>query len=199
MLLPYLRDGVDAGDKCVAALGEHDHTVTLRSLDDIVRGDVRQAISRGQLECRGLHNGITAPRHYDAERVLELWDVQVRTALEEGYGFVRLCLEGTWWLPQLPRQGALVDCERALDRYAGWHAQSVLCLYDTTHFTDVVIAGVLSCHPRVLVNGFLFDNPCYRSPDAARITVSPPRVTSERGERRPDARPGTKSAARRYE
>jgi hypothetical protein len=89
----------------------------------------------------------------------------VSTALTNGYPFVRLTAEASWWLPQLPGMDELFRYESELNRFTTRHPQAILCMYDLSQYTESIAIDLLKTHPLVLLSGMRIENPYYLTPD----------------------------------
>lgn len=159
VLLPYLRGGVHAGDKCLYATSDTDATGILADLDHDT--GMPDAVRSGQLEVRAAEHRSIKPDEYAIAELITFWDSQTRAALAAGYGFARLGAEARWLMPPAPAPAAFLRYESQLNRYLPTHPQTALCLYDMDYFDGSVIVDVVKFHPRVMINGLVLENPYY--------------------------------------
>jgi uncharacterized protein Usg len=163
ILVPFLREGLRTGDKCVCVVDPADLDDLIASIDKPSASD---CIERRQLELYTSDSTYLADGEFVPSRMMEFWDDNVRSALHDGgYTFVRLVGEMSWGLRDLPGVDQLVAYESELNRSLQRYPQVNLCLYDVERFSGAMILNTLKTHPSVLLNGMLVDNPYYLEPD----------------------------------
>jgi hypothetical protein len=165
ILVPFLRDGIQAGDKCICVMDDPDTQRVLTPLAQSV--DVESSLRTGQLDLMGSDTAYLPNGTFEVDRMLDFWEQGVGGALRQsGFSFVRAVGEMTWALRDLPGVEYLVSYEARLNKFLPRYPQVILCLYDLERFTDgQVLMELLRTHPRVLLSGQLLDNPWYVEPD----------------------------------
>jgi hypothetical protein len=165
VLLPYLREGILAGDKVICVMDDPDVEQVTKPLS--LEADVESSLSSGQLDLLTSDAAYLADGTFRLDRMLDFWEAGVGGAVRtSGYTFVRAVGEMTWALRDLPGVGDLVRYEARLNRFLPRYPQVVLCLYDLERFTDgQLLMELLRTHPKVLMSGQLFENPWYVAPD----------------------------------
>lgn len=165
VLLPFLGDGIAAGQRCICVLDAHDKEQVTKPLSLTV--DVEQSLRAGQLDVLSSDQAYLVGGSFCLDRMLDFWDAQVGAALGDGaYSFVRAVGEMTWALRDLPGVEDLMRYESQLNRFLPRYPQVILCLYDLEQFTDGrLLMETLRTHPKVLLSGQLIDNPWYVDPD----------------------------------
>jgi len=170
VLLPFLREGIRSGDKCLCVLDDPDPERVILPLSLTV--DVETSRSSGQFELLASDAAYLPDATFRPDQMLAFWDRNVGAAVQHGgYGFVRSVGEMTWALRDLPGVDQLVGYEAELNRFLPRYPQVILCLYDLERFTDGrMLMELLRTHPKVLMSGQLLENPWYLAPDAGAIT-----------------------------
>jgi len=162
IFVPYLRDGLRTGDKCIAVLDTDD-------LDDLGQALSAEfpavAGNKDQLDMRHSRNTYLADGAFATEAMLKFWEDSVIGAMADGFQFTRIVGEMTWALSNLPGVDELVSYEAKLNRLLPRFPQVVLCLYELDRFDGDVLVDVLKTHPKVLMGGILLDNPYYLEPE----------------------------------
>jgi DcmR-like sensory protein len=158
VLLPYLRAGLLAGDKCICVV---DSAATAEEVDRLFAD---RAADR-QLEVHLSDTSYLAGGSFTREHMLAFWDEHLAKAVELGFDFCRLVGEMTWALRDVPGVEDLVRYEAELNRMTTGYPTAVLCLYDLDRFSGEVVAEVVKTHPKVLIGGMLVENPYYIGPD----------------------------------
>jgi hypothetical protein len=163
MLRPYLRDGLDCGDKCLCILDTVDPSTVLSGLGPAA--DLEPFLARRQLDVRRPEETTLRDGGFSPDRTIEFWDHEAVTALSGGFSFLRGAGEMTWALRRVPGIEELMDFESRLNQYMPRHPQVMLCLYELGRFGSETVVDVLKVHPKVLLGGLLIDNPYYIEPD----------------------------------
>ncbi len=166
ILLPFLREGIRAGDKCLCVLDDPDAERVILPLSLTV--DVDASRRSGQFELLASDAAYLPEGTFRPVEMLAFWEHHVGRAVQHaGYGFVRAVGEMTWALRDLPGVEYLVSYEAELNRFLPRYPQVILCLYDLERFTDGhVLMELLRTHPKVFMSGQLLENPWYLAPDA---------------------------------
>jgi hypothetical protein len=161
ILLPYLRAGLRAGDKCVCVVDSVTPAQVAAEVDDEPRASDDQLSLYSSEEC------YLADGAFSTDEMLAFWEEGAITAMQvNGYTFIRSVGEMTWALRQMPGVEQLVSYEAKLNRLLPRYPQVILCLYDLEKFTDgEVLIDILRTHPKVLMSGVVIDNPWYIEPE----------------------------------
>jgi hypothetical protein len=167
VLLPFLGDGLARGDKCFTAVQEPDSAPLLSKLATTLGAevDVPNSIARQQLEVKTSADQLLSPDDFDPSTIVEFSDATVKSAIQNGYDFVRLTAEANWWLPQLPGMAALLRYESELNRFTGRCPQAILCMYDLGQYNESIVVDLLKTHPLILLSGMALENPYCLAPD----------------------------------
>jgi hypothetical protein len=163
ILIPYLREGISAGDKCVCVVDATDTETVLAALGAQV--DLGSCLDSQQLDLQQSQDTYLRGGSFNTEAMLEFWESSIGGALAGGFGFARAVGEMTWALRQMPGVEELVGYESRLNRYLPRYPQVVLCLYELDRFSGEVLVDILKTHPKVLLAGMVIDNPYYLEPD----------------------------------
>lgn len=165
VLVPFLRDGIRAGDKCICVMDDPD---TERVLGALSAGlDIDRSLRTGQLDLMCSDTAYVPAGYFAVDEMLEFWERGVGAAVHQaGFTFVRAVGEMTWALRDLPGVEYLVAYEARLNRFLPRYPQVILCLYDLERFSDgQLLMELLRTHPKVLLSGQLLENPWYAEPD----------------------------------
>ena len=164
LLLPYLGEGLRAGDKCICVVDATDPESVLLALGG--EQDIRPSVARRQMEVLSSRDAYLVGGGFSTPRMLDFWERAVGAAIEdEGFGFSRAVGEMTWALRDMPGVEELVGYESELNRFLGRYPQVILCLYDLERFSGDVLVDVLKTHPKILVGGTVLENPYYLEPE----------------------------------
>jgi hypothetical protein len=171
VLLPYLRAGLHAGDKCLGIVDSNDPASLMNDIGDGI--DVRACVESHQLEVWKSTDSYLREGKFTIDRMVEFWEDTVGSAVRtDGFDFVRVFGEMTWSLRGLPGVEYLAEYESELNRFMPRYPQVIVCLYDLREFGGGLLMDLLKTHPKVLLGGLVFENPHYLSPDEYRSAKS---------------------------
>jgi hypothetical protein len=163
LLVPFLREGVRAGDVCLCITGARDHRHLERSiLDGCDDGGA------DLLEMRDSEETYLAGGTFSSERMLANWrDWGEEIFGRRGKAFARAITDLSWVQTALtgPAIDDFMSYEVQATRYARAYPQVALCLYDLDKFRGDVIIPALKVHPKVFFGGMLLENPYFVDPD----------------------------------
>jgi len=166
VLLPYVRAGLAAGDKCIS-LVDADESKAIQVLTGYVAGDGAAAETWTPSESY-LRDG-----DFRLPRMMSFWEERVGSAFDRGeFEFVRSVGNMSWALDTKTEAHELVAYESELNRFLPRYPQVMLCLYDLDQFNGEVLIGILETHPLVLLAGMVMENPYYIEPDQI-LTATP--------------------------
>jgi hypothetical protein len=163
ILLPYLREGLRAGEKCVAIVDTTTPQEVLESIGDEI--DVKGWVASDQLDVRSAEEAYLRFGRFATEDMLAFWDIYIREALGGGFPFARVAGETTWALREPPSVDELIRYESALNNFTSRYPQCVLCMYDLNHFGGGILVDLLRTHPKLLLGGMVLENPHYVQPE----------------------------------
>lgn len=163
LVVPFLQEGLRAGDFCLCITGRADHRRLERS---VLGGDA--GADPELLRIDAAEDTYLADGSFSAERMLGYWsDWGQRLFVSEGRPFARAASDMSW--AQDAISGPLVEdfmsYEVQATRYARAYPQVALCLYDLEKFRGDVIIPVLKSHSKVFFGGMLLENPYFVDPD----------------------------------
>ena len=172
LLLPYLREGLAAGDKCICVTDDPAAGAAVCAL----AGEFGSA-APAQLQPMDSASTYLSGGFFAIEKMIGFWDREMDAAVAgQGFGFVRAAGEMTWALRGLPGSHLLMAYEAKLNVFLHRYPQVLLCLYDLEQFADgEILMEILRTHPTVLLSGQLLDNPWYVEPEeylAANVPVA---------------------------
>jgi hypothetical protein len=163
IVLPYLRAGLRAGDKCIAVVdaAPDDHTLAGIGNEQEIGGYVASK----QLEVHTTVDTYLQVAPFSPERMIEFWDGTVGAAMRSGsFRFARVSGEVPFAVRTAPLRTQFFEYEAALNRFAPRYPQTLLCLYDLSRFGGGFLVDIMRTHPRLLMGGLILENPHYRPP-----------------------------------
>jgi CheY-like chemotaxis protein len=167
ILLPYLREGVRKGQKCIGVVDGVEPTEVVVNLGV----DAEEAIRSRQLELLHSRDAYLRTRRFDTREMIDFFDGAVGPAMRSGqYACARVVGEMSWSLQDVPGVDQLIDYESEVNDFVPRYAQVVLCMYDLERFGGELVSGLLRTHPKILLGGLVIENPHYLSPDEFQVT-----------------------------
>jgi hypothetical protein len=164
-LLPFIRDGLEAGEKAL-------HIVNAKTCDEHRRRlsaagiDVASAEESGQLDVIAWPNSdLLGGGEFDPERALHLLDQVLGRARQEGYRRTRGIGYMAWALRNRIRADDLMTYEARLNTMLTRYDDLIICAYDLSSSSGGVVLDVMRTHPAALIGGVLQQNPFYIPPE----------------------------------
>jgi hypothetical protein len=164
ILVPFLADGVKAGDKCTCVVDSCTPADVLDRLGE--RIEVGPFVAGRQLEVLDAESTYLADGGFLPERMLKFWEAKAQQGpCGHGAGFARNVGDMSWAHRDPRAVDDLIGYESELNRIMSNFPQVNLCLYDLSRCSGELIMDVLKTHPKALLGGMIIDNPYYLSPD----------------------------------
>ena len=175
ILVPYLREGLHAGDKCICVVDANEPDEVIQALSAEL--EMRSCLADHQIDVLRSVDAYLLGGSFSTERMIEFWDERVGAALADpAFRLARAVGEMTWSLREMPGVEELVDYEAKLNRFMPRYRQVILCLYDLRRFSAEIVMDMLRTHPKILVGSTVHENPYFVEPDeflAGREPVGP--------------------------
>jgi hypothetical protein len=153
VLLPFLRAGIEGGDKCICLI------------DGAEPADIERDVGRDtgdELDVRRATEAYLHEGRFSRERMIGFLDETMQAVFDSGgYRLARAAGEMTWVLRKPPGVDELFDYERRINGFAPKFPQVLLCMYDLDLFGGGMLIDAIKTHPKVLVDGLLVENPWY--------------------------------------
>ena len=164
ILIPFLVEGLKAGDKCTCVVDSCTPGDVLASMSPHI--EVEPYVSASQLEVLDSDGTYLAGGGFLPERMLQFWEAKARQSpCAAGPGFARNIGDMSWAHRSQGAVADLIGYESELNRIMSNFPQVNLCLYDLTRCSGDLIMDVLKTHPKALLGGMVIDNPYYLDPD----------------------------------
>ena len=161
VVLPFLADGIRAGQKCICILESLDPPDVLARLGRQV--DVAEPVQTGQLQLGTPADAYLASGRFDTEEMLSYWE-QAAAQSPGTYRLTRAAGEMPSVLNNPDGRAEFFRYEARLTGLVARLPEVVLCLYDLQRFGAEVLMDALRTHPMVAVDGMTHDNPYFIDP-----------------------------------
>src|SRR3989440_12598132 len=138
ILIPYLREGLHAGDKCICVVDATEPDTVLASLSGEI--DLRTPLASHQIDVLSSRQTYLRGGAFCTQTMIEFWDQSVGAALRDpGFSFSRAVGEMTWAMRDMPGVAELVSYESDLNRFLPQYPQAILCVYALDLFSGGLI------------------------------------------------------------
>jgi hypothetical protein len=164
ILLPYLKDGVERGDKLWYIVDPARRPELLRRLDEAGLDSVALQKSR-QLDMRPWQEAHLSGGHFDKEAMLSLLGQTMADNRAEGFPRTRIWSNQEWALQDVPGVEDIVEYEARFNYIAAERDDLTVCVYDLTRFGADIVMDMLRTHPLVIIGGMIYDNPFFAPPE----------------------------------
>ncbi len=163
-VVPFLRLGLERGERCVYIVDENTADEVLRALaDDGV--DAAAAVASGALIVISKRESYLKNGYFDPDLMIRFLEGSAREAKSQGYAGLRVTGEMTWALGPEPGVEKVLEYEAKLNDVIRRGDLVVLCQYNRARFGPAVIKEVIHTHPFVINEGVLAKNPFFIPPD----------------------------------
>lgn len=158
-LIPYLKDGVDAGEQVLNVLDEgrlRDHRARLEA------GGV--PVGDGHLRLSSSEDTYVAGGQFDMARMVGFVRDHLVAAAAEGR-----CVRTAGWMDWIYREAP--GTERAMEYEARMNLLvptfdcTFMCVYDLTKLHGEMVVDIMATHPYVVLRGRIRQNPFYIPPE----------------------------------
>ncbi len=167
ILIPFLVEGLKAGDKCTCVVDSCTPDDVLASMSEHI--EVDPYVADRQLEVLDSYGTYLAEGGFLPERMLKFWEGKARQSTggtgQDGPVRARNIGDMSWAHRDEGVVSDLMGYESELNRIMSNFPQVNLCLYDLTRCSGDLIMDVLKTHPKALLGGMVIDNPYYLAPD----------------------------------
>jgi hypothetical protein len=143
VLLPFIQEGIAAGDRAVHIVDPAKRDRHIQALTD-AGIDAERSQEARQLEVRRWEDAYLREGQFDQDAMLAL----IQEVLEDRPG-VR----------------DIVEYESRLNYILPKYDDTVVCTYDLGKFSAIAVMDILRTHPMVIVGDVMQENPFYTPPD----------------------------------
>jgi len=166
VLLPFIKDGLDAGEKAVHTVDPDRREEHFRQLESAGL-DLTALRTSGQIEVRTWIDTHLRDGKFDPDATLELFGRITTAARQQGYPLIRFVTHMEWALANIPDLNDLLEYEAKANE--AWLRREqpvhpVVCTYDLTKFRGDIVVDVMRTHPMIIVGGVLQENPFFVPP-----------------------------------
>jgi hypothetical protein len=162
-LLPFIKDGLECGDKAVHVVNPHHHDEHLYRLTS-AGIDSRIAQQTGQLDIRINTEVYLRDGKFDQGRMLETFEQLASGNTDGGFPLSRIVCRMDWVVGDQSRLDDVIEFESRVNDVWSRHDDAVVCTYNLNQFGGEAIIDILRTHPMVIIGGVLQENPFFVPP-----------------------------------
>lgn len=163
-LLPFVKEGLEAGEQVTSILGADERDARLARLSEYGI-DVEDAQRSGQLDVEVWQDTYLRGGRFDTDAMLGLIQELINTGTQRGFSRTRGWANMEWALTDAPGVEQLGYYESRVNLVLPLYNDAIVCAYDVTRFPAMVLEHVARAHPYILADGFVQENPHYIPPE----------------------------------
>ena len=163
LLLPFIREGLQCGDKAIHVVNPHEQDEHLARLDS-AGIDHNSAVRSGQLDVLINTEAYLREGKFDQDLMLETFEQLASGNATEGYPRSRIMCRMDWAGGDAAQLEDVIQFESRINDVWNRHDDVVICSYNLTKFGGDTLIDILRTHPMVIVGGTLHQNPFYMPP-----------------------------------
>jgi MEDS: MEthanogen/methylotroph, DcmR Sensory domain len=163
VLLPFIKDGFECGDKAVHVVNpdrRHDHLERLATAGI----NTRAVKESGQLDLRTNVETYLRDGRFDPDRMLEMFEQLVTDNVKEGFRLSRIVCHMDWAGDGRSHVEDLVEFESRVNDVWNRHDDAVICVYDLAKFGGDTVVDIMRTHPMIIIGSMLQQNPFFVPP-----------------------------------
>jgi hypothetical protein len=164
VLLPFIKEGFECGDKAVHILNPAHHHDHLRRLAGIGI-DTVTAQQSGQFELRSDTETYLRDGRFDQDRMLEVFEQLASGNAQGGFPLSRIVCRMEWAADRRSHVDDLIEFESRVNDVWRRHEDAVVCTYDLAKFGGDTVIDIMRTHPMIIIGGILQQNPFFVPPE----------------------------------
>jgi len=164
VLLPFIKDGFECGDKAVHVVNpdqRRDHLQRLAAIGI----DPTAAQQCGQFELRTNTDTYLRDGRFDQDRMLEVFEQLASGNAKEGFPLSRIVCHMDWAAEGGSHANNLVEFESRVNDVWRRHDDAVICTYPLAKFGGDTVIDIMRTHPMIIIGGILQQNPFFVPPE----------------------------------
>jgi hypothetical protein len=164
VLLPFIKDGFECGDKAVHIVNPdqcRDHLQRLAAAGI----DPTTAQQSGQFELLINTEVYLRSGRFDQDRMLEVFEQLAIGNVKGGFPLSRICCRMDWAVEARSHIHDLVEFESRVNDVWSRRDDVVICTYDLAKFGGETVIDIMRTHPMIIIGGILQQNPFFVPPE----------------------------------
>ncbi len=164
VLLPFIKDGFERGDKAVHVVNPHQRSEHLQRLS-ATGIDTAETQQSGQLELRVNTDTYLRDGRFDQDRMLAAFEEIASRSEEDRFAMSRIVCRMDWAADGRTHLENLVEFESRVNHVWQQHDDAVICTYHLSRFSGDTVIDIVRTHPLVIIGGVLHQNPFFVPPE----------------------------------
>jgi hypothetical protein len=166
ILLPFIRNALRSGDKCVCVIDSTEPADLLMEIDLDPAIDLTECLASRQFDLLRASDTTMRSGSFRPADMVGFWKASLAGVMNGGqYELVRAASETALSLRDLPDWRQVVQHECDINRMLALYPQVLLCLYDIEKVGGAFLVDLMSMHSHLIINGRLTENSYYVTPD----------------------------------
>jgi len=175
VIIPFLKEGIDRGERAFCISSAEMRTPLLQKLRD-AGTEVEIAEKRDQLKIEQWGKTIVRSGRFDQDAMLARIEGVLSEGRAKGFGVTRLVGRMDWVREYSVGINELAEYETQLNRIWQKFNDPIICVYDLATFNAGALVNILRTHPVAIVGDVVAENPFFDPPEVILQELS------ERGE-----------------
>lgn len=164
VLLPFIKDGFECGDKAVHIVNlaqrvDHRRRMTAAGLD------LETAEQDGRFELRTTTETYLRDGRFDPDRMLESFEQMASGGGNGRFPVSRIVCQMDWAAESGSHIDDVVEFESRVNDVWRRHEDTVICAYRLSKFRGDEVVDIMRTHPMVIIGGLLLQNPFFLPPE----------------------------------
>jgi PAS domain S-box-containing protein len=151
-IVPYIRDGLLRGERCVYAADENSPETVMAALA-AAGTDVLAHLRNGSLEFIQARDAYIRDGAFVSENMIHRLETMVEDAKRQGFQTLRLAAEMSWARNSQTSMERVLEYEAKLNQFYPNHDVMAVCQFNRNCFSKGVLKGVIETHPLVMLSG----------------------------------------------
>jgi hypothetical protein len=163
VLLPFIKDGFECGDKAVHIVNPHQCDEHLQRLS-AVGIDTKAAQHSGQLDLSTSTEAYLRDGRFDKDRMIQVFEEIACGNIKRNFPIKRIVCRMDWAAEGESRVDDVVEFESRVNDVWSRSDNAVICTYHLPKFRGDTVIEILQTHPMVIIGGILQQNPFFIPP-----------------------------------
>ena len=164
VIIPFLKEGIDRGERAFCISSAEMRTPLLQKLRD-AGTEVEIAEKRDQLKIEQWGKTIVRSGRFDQDAMLARIEGVLSEGRAKGFGVTRLVGRMDWVREYSVGINELAEYETQLNRIWQKFNDPIICVYDLATFNAGALVNILRTHPVAIVGDVVAENPFFDPPE----------------------------------
>jgi len=164
VLLPFIKDGFERGDKAIHIVNPDQHGDHLQRLS-AAGIDTTSARQKGQFDLRTNTETYLRDGRFDQDRMLDVFEQAASGNGKSEFPLSRIVCRMDWAAEGRTHLDNLIEFESRVNDLWRRHDDAVICTYHLAQFSGDTVIDIMRTHPVVIIGGIMQQNPFFVSPE----------------------------------